>query len=304
MPRKLPPRRAKKKKSPAARPPQSEALWREHFEALRAFKDVHGHVDMAKVHRTSHPLTRWTTNQRRDYKAVLEASAWTAGTGMAAEGEDAVAAAAALTAADVETLTHRKKMIEDMGFEFDRHRSRWEKRFEQLRSYRGANGHCNVPQRCKDNPSLGRWVNTQRRQQRMRAEGRDSDMTEERFRKLTKIGMVWYVKGPDQWQERFEDLRQYQRRFGHTNVPSRYEPDRMLGRWVSSQRIQYKFRQEGKHSYLTDERIRALNSLGFDWRNALSQKAAAMAENVLSQKAAAEENVHATEERRKGGKEG
>lgn len=39
-----------------------------------------------------------------------------------------------------------------------------------------------------------------------------------------------------------------------------------LGKWVAKQREQYCYYQEGKHSFLTEERIDLLNAIGFVWR--------------------------------------
>jgi len=41
--------------------------------------------------------------------------------------------------------------------------------------------------------------------------------------------------------------------------------DSTLGWWVGTQGNTYRLYQEGKRSGMTDERIRALNGIGFDW---------------------------------------
>ena len=60
-----------------------------------------------------------------------------------------------------------------------------------------------------------------------------------------------------------EELRLYKRNHGHTNVPSKDESS--LGGWVRTQRKTYKLKMEGRYSTMTDERVEALNKLGFDW---------------------------------------
>ena len=58
-------------------------------------------------------------------------------------------------------------------------------------------------------------------------------------------------------------VRYYQS--GHCIVPQHYPPNRSLGKWVAKQREQYRFYREGKHSFLTEERIDLLKAAGFVW---------------------------------------
>lgn len=49
-------------------------------------------------------------------------------------------------------------------------------------------------------------------------------------------------------------------------MPQHWPNNRPLGKWVAKQREQYRFHQEGKHSFLTDERIDLLKSCNFTWK--------------------------------------
>lgn len=49
-------------------------------------------------------------------------------------------------------------------------------------------------------------------------------------------------------------------------MPQNYVKSNALGKWVAKQREQYCYYQEGKHSFLTEERIDLLNAIGFVWR--------------------------------------
>lgn len=50
---------------------------------------------------------------------------------------------------------------DDAFAETKRAASTWEERYEQLKQFRQDNGHCLVPGRYKENPPLGRWVESQ-----------------------------------------------------------------------------------------------------------------------------------------------
>ena len=53
---------------------------------------------------------------------------------------------------------------------------------------------------------------------------------------------------------------------GHCIVPQFFHKNRALGKWVAKQREQYRFYKEGRHSFLTDERIDLLKSINFTWQ--------------------------------------
>jgi hypothetical protein len=105
---------------------------------------------------------------------------------------------------------------------------------------------CLVPKRCKEDPKLGTWVDTQRVQrkkmlkqlamQKDEAEGsmtveKDEDaslssgtvaasekkpivgrLTDERISKLEGLGFVWSLR--DDWQKHYEELREYKKEHG------------------------------------------------------------------------------------------
>jgi hypothetical protein len=140
----------------------------------------------------------------------------------------------------------------------------WTQRFEELCEFCKLNGHCQVPHAFTNNPALSRWVKRQRYQYKLRLENKPSTMTDERISVLEKIGFVWdsHVAA---WEERRNELIEYKKIYGHCNVPSNYSSNRQLAVWIKRQRRQYKFFWDGKPSSMTNERIAALESIGFEW---------------------------------------
>ena len=61
---------------------------------------------------------------------------------------------------------------------------------------------------------------------------------------------------PDQWEAKLEELKEYKDEFDNCNVVQTHGS---LGRWVDQQRAQYR---AGK---LSDDRLRGLENLGFEW---------------------------------------
>jgi hypothetical protein len=72
------------------------------------------------------------------------------------------------------------------------------------------------------------------------------------------------LAGPS-WEERLRELADYRKIHGDSNVPHRYSENIQLGKWVSTQRWNYKMHREGKTSPMTPFRIQKLESLSFEW---------------------------------------
>ena len=104
---------------------------------------------------------------------------------------------------------------------------------------------------------------------------------------------------PEQWEERYQELVEFRKKFGHCLVPHNWEPNRALAQWVKRQRYQYKLKMKNqeqdrlaalqqpqkwvmdkihssnsgftstvssmKRSTLTNLRQRKLESIGFIW---------------------------------------
>lgn len=69
------------------------------------------------------------------------------------------------------------------------------------------------------------------------------------------------------WSEKFEDLCEFRKYYGHCHVPHTYVRNAPLAQWVKRQRYQYKLKVEEKRSTLSDERVRLLNKIGFIWNS-------------------------------------
>jgi len=138
----------------------------------------------------------------------------------------------------------------------------WNDMYRQFHQYVEEHGHAHVPIQYSVNPSLGRWVDTQRHQYRLRQRGAPCTLTEEREQLLNQLGMVWNIRDY-QWEENYEELLEYYYMNDHVNVPGRYPGG--LGRWVYKQRRDFAARQRGEVTRLTTERMVRLSILGMIW---------------------------------------
>jgi hypothetical protein len=153
---------------------------------------------------------------------------------------------------------------------------RWERRIHQLKQFREANGHCNVPEEYANNKPLARWVSKQRSRYQPRQQGKKSKLTDDNIAELESMGFVWNLQtsNPKQkirkledayFDQRVQELKAYRETTGHCRVPFLYEPNKALGYWVSKVRTQYTWRGQGKKTWLTDAHISELDGLGFVW---------------------------------------
>ena len=135
----------------------------------------------------------------------------------------------------------------------------WYMRLSELNQYKSEYGHTNVPQQYPENPKLGTWVNKMRCQR--------ETLSQDKVGVLDSIGFNWGTKkGQRAWEIRFAQLEQYKEENGHCNVPTKYEANPALGRWVSSQRSKYKKKQEGQEGTIEDDQVKRLEEIGFSWK--------------------------------------
>jgi hypothetical protein len=145
----------------------------------------------------------------------------------------------------------RKRLLDEIGFSWNPLESEWGERYRELAEFKVEHGHCNVPFIYPENPSLGLWVTTQRT---CHTRGK---LRPDRERMLAALGLVWDLP-EEHWSQRLSELQAFRRRFGHCNVPYSWKEAPGLAGWVAKQRA-----LKDRHS---QEKIKCLNDLGFEWR--------------------------------------
>jgi hypothetical protein len=117
-----------------------------------------------------------------------------------------------------------------------KHDKKWNRHCEQLVEFKGEKGNCLVPQKNKDDNSLGIWVRTQR------TTYNNNSVRPDRKRILDEIGFVWTVESAANtndklWHQQHEKLVMFKREKGHRMVPCKHEQDKPFGAWVNTQRV-------------------------------------------------------------------
>jgi len=205
------------------------------YQRLLAYKKEHKDTNVPHNYKEDPQLGHWATTQRffhRDKKMTEE----------------------------------RKHLLNSIGFVWELLRKNiapWEEMYQRLVVFKKEHKHTQVPQKYKEIPQLGRWVNTQR------VAYRDKNMTEERKHLLDSIGFVWELSRTNkaQWEEMYQRLVVFKKEHKHTQVPTKYKEDPQLGEWVSTQRAVH------RNKKMTEERRHLLDSVGFVWELSKKNKA-------------------------------
>jgi hypothetical protein len=216
------------------------AAWDDCLGELADYRKINGHCNVPQRYSENLKLATWVKTQRKQYKLHLE-------------GEKS------------HITLSRIQALETLGFEWFTRSTSWEDRLSELADYRKIYGHCNVPKSYSENTKLANWVATQRSNYRLQLEGETSYMTLARIQELESLGFEW-VRCSTAWEVRLSELADYRKIHGHCNVPNRYSENTALGKWVRTQRYQYRLHIEGKCSYMTLSHIQELESLGFHWK--------------------------------------
>lgn len=107
-------------------------------------------------------------------------------------------------------------------------------------------------------------VKEQRRHYNFLKRGKPSHMTDARFEELNALGFCWDTQEAV-WGERLRELKLFKSCNGHSMVPTHYAANARLGTWVHHQRRQYREYKRGRSCHITQERIAALDKIGFIW---------------------------------------
>lgn len=213
--------------------------WQKMLSALESYKAEHGHCRVPAGWSNNPKLANWVASQRQHKKhgdlkperiAALDKIGfeWSLGKGSVQVSREKY----------VVTLTAEKL---------------WEGKFQALQQYKQSHGNCLVPRDWRDNPSLAEWVS------RQRAAHNRGLLDAQRVRRLEELGFDWDPI-TNKWDEMFQQLVEYKREHGDTNVPQRSGKYAKLAHWVRNQRAAKRYKYP-----IMAKRAKRLDELGFEW---------------------------------------
>jgi predicted chitinase len=248
------------KKRSASKPPSNAAgrqmkvtTWNDRFEELADYREGYGDCNVPKSFSKNFKLASWVETQRTNYRLYQEEKS-------------------------TRMTSFRIEELKRIDFEF----TDWEECLSELAEYRIVHGHCNIPKNCSENSKLASWVAIQRKNYKLRREGKTIHMSLPRIQELESLGFEWKPSLAPLWEDRLSELAEYRKVHGHCNVPKNCSENSRLASWVAIQRKTYRLQREGKKSHMTPLQIQALENLGFEW-NSLGAALGAAWEDRLSE---------------------
>lgn len=112
----------------------------------------------------------------------------------------------------------------------------WDTRFSQLCEYLAEHGSTRVPQLWKPNPQLASWVAEQRKQYRLRSQGRPNSMTDERIVRLESVEFEWSVQDHSKrWMRKGKKEKESEKEEGGTEQEAQAEVNEDYGEAASEE---------------------------------------------------------------------
>lgn len=221
------------------KPSKNNSKWLATLEELKSYKEEHGDCIVPRGYANGPKLASWVAEQRKQYKLLKDGK-------------------------QSSITSERIDLLNELGFAWNAQEAAWARHMEDLKSFRDKFGHTHVPLSHPEFPKLGLWIKEQRRHYTLLRQGKQSHMTEERAAELDRIGFCWDTHEAT-WLERFRDLTDFKEKHGHCSVPANYAPKQKLSTWVHHQRRQYRKFKELQPCHITEDRVKALESVGFVW---------------------------------------
>ena len=133
--------------------------WEVRYAELLEFKEKHGNCDVPRESPENPPLGIWVVNQRSKRKRG-------------------------------KLTPDRERLLTEAGFTWETRTppKTWETQYAELLEFKTTHGHCDVPARNPENPSLGIWVVNQRSNKKR------GKLTSQQEQLLDDAGFVWVKK--------------------------------------------------------------------------------------------------------------
>uniref|UniRef100_A0A7S2NZ86 Helicase-associated domain-containing protein n=1 Tax=Leptocylindrus danicus TaxID=163516 RepID=A0A7S2NZ86_9STRA len=208
-------------------------MWQSRLNDLRNYKKEHGDCLVPNRYKGHRRLGEWVQTQRCLYKKSL-------------------------------LRKDRMEALEVEGFVWCKPTFTFQNRLLEFIAYREIYGTCSVPQDFPSYQEFGNWVHTTRKEYIKLRDGKPSQLTLDRFEALDAEGFIWMEREVLPWRDRFLQLVEFRKQFGHCNV-SRTRDCKALAHWVEYQRAQYWKHYTGDKSTMTRQKIEELENIGFVW---------------------------------------
>lgn len=239
--------------------------WEERIQALAKFKSEHNHLNVSQRGKGAEASLGKFVKKMREYKKNTDEGKKGKGIGLLSK--------------------ERIQQLDDMGFVWRLRDSNdvisFDGRLAQLQEFKAKLGHVDVPRVYKDNVSLGRWCHVIRQSYQKVKEQKKAPykISQEEITRLEEMGFQWrktnFVKRnvkQKTFAERMQELKDFKKEHGHLRVT--YGMNKNLAIFCGHMRTARRHPDRVNRIKLTEERIQALDSVGFEWEPMESERSA------------------------------
>lgn len=209
----------KKKKERKKKLTLNDSKWENRYLQLKDFKRKYRHCNIPRNWLFDKSLARWVCHQR-----VIKNK----------------------------LAPDRIEKLNKIGFVWNMFDLAWDNMYKQLKEFKDKYGHCEIRMVKGDYKGLVNWVDDQKKYRKRKMK----KITPEKIAKLNKLGFNWNPKCTP-WEVRYEELKEFKKKYGHCNVQNPRKNKTQLGYWVHTQR--------SKRHILPKYRKDKLNEIGFQW---------------------------------------
>lgn len=158
--------------------------WMARYNELKRYKLVHGDCSVPQGVPEHKQLNAWARTQKQQYKLMKE-------------GKHSHMSQA------------RVDLLDEIGFEWGgvKRNQFWQDRYNELADFHARNGHTRVPEKYPAAPQLHTWLSLQRRQLKLKREGKKNKLTDGRLKLLEALGMECQIRNTSTWMDRFAELK-------------------------------------------------------------------------------------------------
>jgi hypothetical protein len=227
----------------------ANSCWGNMLSQALEFKQNHGHLKVPSKCK----LGRWVVKWRRAYKEYKMTNGQ--------KGDP-------LRMRHLESIG----LVRDIsnGYVMAYVHSSWDDMFNLLLEFKHKHGHFNIPRDSNENQRLLNWVT------RWKGKYREYKITNgqkgdpERMKRLESVGLVDDIStGYEQkrdasssWDDRINQVLEFKRKHGHPIVPSKWDENPKLGRWVKNKRYKYREYKISNGQKGDPEQMKRLESIG------------------------------------------
>ncbi|WP_377143487.1 helicase associated domain-containing protein [Robinsoniella peoriensis] len=138
-------------------------------------------------------------------------------------------------------------------------RTQWDIWYQYCVRYYSSYGHLNIPKNYiyKHLP-LGEWLCYQRKRYKQKK------ISDSEIAKLEQLGMRWQIRIRREWDDWYQEAKEYYERYGDLKVPLNYvtESGLKLGLWINIQREKYRGTRTNN---IDSSKLLKLNQIGMLW---------------------------------------